>query len=212
MQYCERIIRESVERFETQYTKDYDNYSRPLHEMNKIELESITEQDTTKVVRPFLYKWGMGRVLGQISACDWERNLTRSIQSNAKLMESFRASYLENVDLHSVESGVIDCYESFKSAVGKIAAAKTLHLICPNFFALWDNPIANGFHQSNGINVEQFSGKDYYAFLQFVQTLMTSYGMLLSELAVQYKKGKLKIVDEFLWWSAWRPFSIFLPK
>lgn len=124
---------------------------------------------------------------------------------------------MPQVNLSDFESGIKNCYELFGKIVGQIAASKVLHLICPNFFPLWDDGIAIAIwnevdgKSDKGEVIAQFSGAHYYRFMQVMQNFLREYGEIMSDLAEQYRnrKGKLKILDECLWWATHRPLSLF---
>ena len=212
----EEIIKRYVELFEQKYN-DSSSYNSHLEGTEKINLAGITEKEVEDVIKPFLYKWGkMGRVLGRVEFQDWRGNLAEQIRSNYERLKEFKAKDLADVDLSKLESDIEKCYESLKEAVGRIGAAKVLHLICPSFFPLWDNDIAKAIRSELGEKregskkVEDFSGLDYYRFMQKIQNLIKKYEKVLSVLSTLYKKGKLKILDECLWWATHRPLSLFL--
>jgi len=214
MNLGEQIIKEYVKRYEQKYSAD-PVYNGFLGSMAKIDLKGITEGEVREVIEPFLYEWGrMGRVLGRIEYLNWERNLASAIRSNCQRLKGFGTKDLTGVNLGQLEPQIMKCYESFKEAVGPIAAAKVLHLICPNFFPLWDNSIAEAFRNEISDRskvsekVENFSGRDYARFMEQIQELISKYGKLLSYLASQHKKGKLKILDECLWGTAHRPVTL----
>ncbi len=156
-----------------------------------------------------------GERLGRSKFRNWQRNLARRIQSDCRRLKNFRSKDLIDVDLNKFESDIKECYESFRKTIGPIAAGKILHIICPNFFPLWDNDIAKAVRnecsedvkKDNG--VEEFSGADYYKFMQVIQNFVKKYEKILSDLCNKYKKGKLKILDECLWWATHRPLFLF---
>jgi len=212
----EQVIKEYVKRFEQEYSGS-SIYNECLKDVRGIELGDITEEEVEEVIKPFLYEWGrMGRVLGRPKFFHWESELRKQIQFNCERLEGFRKQDLSDVDLSEFESDIEKCYESFEKAIGRIAATKVLHLICPNLFPLWDNDIARAVkneldRKSEGRNeVDNSSGADYYRFMQEMQNLIKEYKGLLSDLANRYKKGELKILDECLWWATHRPLSLFL--
>jgi len=214
MNFGERLIEEYVKRFEQKYS-DSSIYNGSLGSMAKIDLKGITEGEVCKVIKPFLYEWGrMGRVLGRIEYLNWKSNLASAIMSNCQRLKGFSTKDLAGVKIGRLGPDIMGCYEPFKGAVGQIAAAKVLHLICPNFFPLWDNSIAEAVRNEIGdkskLNekVEKFSGRDYVRFMEKIQELISKYEKLLSYLASQHKKGKLKILDECLWWAAHMPASL----
>jgi hypothetical protein len=115
---------------------------------------------------------------------------------------------LQTVSLIHSSPDTIRCYESLEEAVkSPIAAVKVLHLICPDFFPLWDSRIREAvIAELADRSGDRYSVFAYYCFMQAIQDFVTKYDEVLSELAEQYRKGKLKIVDEALWASR-RPLS-----
>ncbi len=72
------------------------------------------------------------------------------IEANAAGVSAFRDRPIESLvqaDLPEVER----LFMAFRGVVGRVGAAKALHVLAPRFFALWDNPIAKGyrFHSLN---------------------------------------------------------------
>jgi hypothetical protein len=112
--------------------------------------------------------------------------------------------------LHRYETDIKTIYQALKSAVGPIGAVKVLHLVCPSFFPLWDNAIANGLRQYyyGDSTYESFSDQDYFDFMMWVQNWLRENDNLISSLSEQYNKTKLKMIDEFFWWTVTRPFSL----
>lgn len=216
----ENLLREYVKRFEREFNQYNGDsvYTRSLDAMRIIHLGSISEEDVTKIVEPFLYQWGrIGRVLGQDRFLGWQRNLSKKIQSNRDRLQHFRTKNLADADLNELELDTTVCYKSLKEVVWQIAAAKVLHLVCPNFFPLWDNDIAEAVRVELVRRrgrwkklPEAFSGKDYHLYMKGAQSLLNNYKDLLSDLATEYGKPELKILDEFLWWASHRPVSLFL--
>jgi len=213
MELSREIIREYVKCLNDKPTA-YP-YKQGLNDMNKIDLKDITEEDVATYIKCFLYDFGwMQRVLERSEYRGWEENLAKQIQANHERLDYFKTKNLEDVNLREFESDIKCCYESFQDAVGPIAAAKTLHFICPNFFPLWDRKIAKaaGRERNQGISgngkVKGLSAKDYYMFVQQVQAFIHKRD-IISELANQYGKGKVKIADECLWSATQRPLYLF---
>jgi len=213
----ERIIEEYVKRFEQAYT-NRSTYSQRLKEMAEIKLADITQTDVERVIRKFLYQWGrMGRILGRQEYAGWQKRLAEQIRSSSGKLRSFRQKDLADpkLQLGNFDSDIKKLYGSFKGIVGRTAATKALHLICPNFFPMWDNDIARAVRseiqrkEEKSNTIEDFSSADYYRFVGQVLNFIKKYETVLSDLATQHKKGKLKILDEFLWWATHRPLSLF---
>ena len=215
--YIDSIIEDFVSRCEKDYTDHY-KYIQRLIEMSEVDLSRITEQQVKWEVRPFLYEWGrMGRVLGQSRYKNWESKIAELIQSDCKRLKDFRRKDLSAIgqDLNNAQSDIEECYESFRNIVGPIAASKTLHLICPDFFPLWDNDIARSARSEierkdgRGQKIQELSGAEYYRFMQYILDFLKQHEQVISKLAAKYKRGKLRIVDETLWRAVHRPLSLF---
>lgn len=201
------VIRYCVKRCEHEF--DDTVYNECLEAVKNASLKDAPRQKPT--MRRFLYKWGrMGRVLGRAKYQNWENRLAEKIESNRKELETLRMKELERVSLDRYESVIKKCYGSFKDAVGPIAAVKVLHLICPSFFPLWDNGIANAVRKEHeDMRDDEFSASDYFRFMEKIQEFIKDYEQLLSELSTKPKKGKLRIVDRLLWWIVHRPLSLW---
>ena len=213
----EGIIEEYVKRFEQAYT-DSSTYTQRLQEMAEIKLADIAQADVERVIRRFLYQWGrMGRVLGRSEFRDWESDVAKLVRAKCEKLEDFRRKDLADsrLNVSEFELDLKKLYDCFKHIVGPVAATKVLHLICPNFFPMWDNDIARAVRseiqrkEERNNTIEEFSAADYYRFVGQVLNFIKKYETVLSDLAAQYKKGELKILDEFLWWVTHRPLSLF---
>lgn len=228
MDYIEKAITEYVKRSQGEYS-DHSTYIEYLGKMEKTPLAQLNEIQVVMIIRPFLYDWGkMGRVLGQKEFIGWEREIAEQVQSNLEKFEKFRKMHLLNTNLTDFRQDIVKAYESFKIIVERVAATKVLHIICPNFFPLWDNAIKEAVKAelirmiSKGIEdfvekdfdllrekIKDFSGKDYYLYMRVTQYFVERYKRTFVELAKTYKKGVVKILDDFLWMAANRPLSLF---
>jgi len=208
-----QLIREYVDQFELKYAGS-SIYTECLEDMARLNLGQITEEEIREVVQPFLYRWGrMGRVLNRDEFKGWQGCLAIQIRAIHEKLKGFEAMQLQAVSLIHSSPDTVRCYEYLEEAVqSPIAVAKVLHLICPDFFPLWDNRIREAViaelaDRSGGSSVDSFSVFTYYCFMQVIQNFVTNYDEVLSELAEQYRKGKLKIIDEALWGSR-KPLSL----
>lgn len=214
MELGEEIVQEYVKRL-NQGTRGYD-YKQGLKDMEKLDLKNITTDDVGRVIEPFLYEWGwMQRVLERMEHLTWREDLATQIHYIHDKIEDFERKDLGEVHLAEHESDIKSCYESFKEAVGPVAAAKALHFICPDFFPPWDRKIAKAARRERKLDiwrvgkVEEYSAEDYYVFTEQVQAFVRK-RHLISKLANQYGKSKVKIADECLWMATQRPLSLFL--
>lgn len=212
LEFVEKMRKEAIRECINRCEKEFDEavYNECLELIKIADLrDSIKLKDTIKT---FLYRWGrMGRVLGRDHFINWETKLLLKIKMNRKALEELRSKDLSIAYLDRYESIIKNCYASFRDVVGPIAAAKVLHLICPNFFPLWDNSIATAIrNERKGRKDDRFSPEDFFKFMKDVQNFANKYEGVLCELVSEYKKGKLRILDEFFWWMTQRPLSLFM--
>jgi len=188
----EEKIKKCIEQYIEQYEKEWSFadsliYKGCLEALKRIDLSKIEEKDVKGPIRTFLINWGMmGRVVGRLKK-GWEKELATKIK--------------------------IDCYKSLRIIVGPTSASKILHLICPNFFPMWDcdirKLISNIYKwRKNSHKGIGESPEGYYKFIQEIQVFLKKYDEVLLELSKQYDKGKLKLIDEFLWKIAPRKRNI----
>ena len=124
----------------------------------------------------------------------WERKIAKQIGANSENLAAFRKMNFETVNLVDFKQEIIKTYDSFNYLVERVAATKILHIICPNFFPLWDNAIAKAVkaeilrvlsEDSGGFiervsdllmkKVKEFSGNDYYVYMQVIQHFVEKY-------------------------------------
>ena len=208
------IIEECIDKWESEFHDSECEYGKCLDNARLIGLTSLV--NPSGIVKQFLYKWGgMGRVLGRSKYLNWENVAEKQININIKGLMDFKNKELFDTDLDEYEPIIKRCYESFEKAVGSIAAAKTLHLICPNFFPLWDNAIADSIRNERLTKKKPFaknylfSPEDYSDFMKDIQNFAKRNNQILSELELKYNTTKIRIIDEFLWWMTHRPLSRF---
>lgn len=211
MKYRNEMITEHVRQY-NEKMGDGESYIVGLKEMAKISLENITVEDIKRVVEPFLYTWGgMGRVLGRSKYKNWQIELVKKIKVNYKKLQTLKTNDLADIDLMRWKTEIGECYKDFKIVLGPIAAAKSLHLICPAFFSPWDNAIAKAAKMARNHEdereIEELSGEDYYRYLQQIQVFIKTNKDIIIELDKKYKKSKIKIVDDCLWWATNRQLS-----
>jgi len=194
------VIEAYIKLFED-YAKTSDierNYDETVKDAQRIDLEDITEQDVENIIKPFLYKWGnMGRVLGRREYKGWEKKLKDLIKEYSSMLDNFRKESL--VKIEQFEREIKEIYSKFRETLGSTAAGKTLNILCPNFFPLWDSAIRNAFYLKDD---------DYYTFMLKVRDFIQKYEETFSKLANKYNKNMLRIFDEFSWQITHDPISL----
>jgi len=76
----------------------------------------------------------------------------------------------------------------FKDVLGPVGAAKTLHLLAPSFFPLWDRAIAKAYH----VNLNQGAADGYISFMRITQEQCR----VLTEQGAPWP-DPLKAIDEY---------------
>ena len=174
-------------------------YDETVKYVQRIDLGDITEKDVENVIKPFLYKWGnMGRVLGRREYKDWEKNLKDLIKEYSSMLGNFRKG--SSAKIEQFEREIKEIYNKFRETLGATAAGKTLNILCPNFFPLWDTAIKKAFNLKDD---------DYYAFMLKVRKFIKEYEETFTKLASKYNKKTLRIFDEFAWQISNSPISLF---
>lgn len=78
-------------------------------------------------------------------------------------VESRSIANLDDQDKENVQS----LFRAFGDVLGPVGASKALHLLAPDFFALWDNPIAEAYGKAlNTPYKERKTAEGYWAFMQ----------------------------------------------
>jgi len=216
MNLSSQVIKEYVTQI-NQTSTGVTPYKNGVENADKLALGMITEREVKDVIQPFLYLWGwMYRVLERSEYSGWQRELAKMIGSNASVLEEFRTKELTADDPSQFRSEIKHCYDSFETVVGPIAAAKTLHLLCPSFLPPWDRKIARAAktERSNGndedTKTEKLSGSDYFQFIVQVKNFIHTHDSLVSQLSSLYGKSKVKIADECFWWATQRPLFVLM--
>lgn len=161
--------------------------------------DAINDSFINGPVRTFLANWGMmGRVLGRAEFKEWEGKLPTVLKKYFNKLKAFQGKSLEKEDIEKWEKDIKEIYQDIRKIVGPTSASKILHLICPDFFPLWDSNI----RKQAGVGDKE---KGYYEFMKESKGFLDRYADVLSELAESYdNKSKLRLVDEYMWWTVHR--------
>ena len=184
--------------------KTYDDFMKDMKDMAKEGLANMDETKVKALIKSFLWDWGtMHRQLGQEKYQDWQRDVTELIKLYSSVLQQFQNKNIEKENLREYKAEIVCLYESFKSATGQIASVKILHLLCSNFFPLWDTAIANALRaelkDSQGVDFDKriirFSGGDYFRFMEEVQRFISMHYDIISSLSKRNEQKILRIVD-----------------
>ncbi len=220
---ADELIREYVDRHERSCLDEMSKpgrsqkvYDECLDRMFGMPFDSITRADVNRTVRPYLVKWGnMGRVVNNRKNVlpEWPDAVADIIRSNSVTFSEFRRMNLGEHDLNDHEQDIKRVYSALARALKPVAAAKTLHLLCPNFFPLWDNAVSDGVRnesrdKSRYIPYEKLSATDYFRFMLATQEFLLKHNETIAALNQKYGRGKLKIIDECFTGAVRNPFCM----
>jgi hypothetical protein len=197
------VIEAYVKLFEEDYTKTKTSdiekiYDETVEYVQRMNLEDITEQDVAKIGQCLL-EWGnMWRVLGRREHRGWEKKLKDLIKEYSSMLVIFRKE--SSAKIEQFEGEIKEIYGKFRETLGPTAAGKTLNILCPDFFPLWDTAIKKAFNVKDD---------DYYAFMLKVRGFIKKYDETFTKLAKKYNKKTLRIFDEFAWQISNSPISLF---
>ena len=180
----------------------YDQYVRNMAAVN---LKNITPSQVASIIDPFLVKWGwMSRSLHRNDREGWDNVLAIQIQFHESFLSEARNLELADEDLKPNRWIIEACFGSFRSAIGPISAAKTLHLIAPTYFPAWDTEIAELAHRfprsaAGLVSGPRKSSRAYYGYVQQVQNFLQTYQAAWDKLANEFQRTNLKMIDAYLW-------------
>ena len=124
-----------------------------LEELRK----DLTKLDDTKhlfgIVKPFLIKWGrMGRVVGR-DGLDW-RGLGEGLRSSEKDFGNLRKERFQTINFEEdrISDSITNIYGELDPLLylgSPTTISKTLHLLNPEIFVMWDNGIRKRYKNKN---------------------------------------------------------------
>ena len=106
-----------------------------------------------------------------------------------EIIKEFRTCSI--LSLHKNDEGIIcKIFGAFEQVLGPVGAAKSLHLLAPNFFPLWDRAIAEAYNVTMG-PVGTNAGR-YWSFME----ISREQSEMLNE-TLPGENSLLKFVDEY---------------
>ncbi|MEA3397602.1 MAG: hypothetical protein U9R05_09095 [Chloroflexota bacterium] len=111
------------------------------------------------------------------------------IQHHAPIILSFRQRSIEAYS-GTDEPTVVELFQDFEKVVGRVGAAKCLHLLAPSFFPLWDTKIAKGY----GLRF-RCQGENGSLYCRFMRITKIQYEALGGEQVIG--PNPLKALDEW---------------
>lgn len=122
----------------------------------------------TQGISVLLQTWNKGRYQRSPFNLEHFRDIRRLVTRKTDYLRQYsfrRISSLTQEDLR----GVKDLFIPFEKLLGPVGTAKALHILAPDFFSLWDNPIAIAY----GLRLHTVESKDngarYFTFMRCQQ-------------------------------------------
>ncbi len=141
----------------------------------------------------------------------WNRNYYRFFKSrySSKTFESHFADLESVVERHFVRlnafrlqslnhsseiptEDVREIFTDFTSVLGRVGAAKCLHLLAPRYFPLWDAAILKDYGMESGLHRHSTDAERYLAFMEIAQQQMVRIRKLEA-----FTDNPLKSLDEY---------------
>lgn len=165
---------EFVKQVNKYYYKKEPIYFEAIADLEELR-KDLTKLDDTKhligIVKPFLIKWGrMGRVVGR-EGLDW-RGLGERLRSSEKDFGNLREERFQTIDFEKdeISDSITTIYERIDPLEylgSPTTISKTLHLLNPEIFVMWDIGIRNRFKKKNSYILCNSGG--YLEFLKETQ-------------------------------------------
>ncbi len=106
-----------------------------------------------------------------------------------RLME-FRHRKIHDVDIP--EQGIREVFQDFANVLGRVGAAKCLHLLAPGFFPLWDAAILKGYGMEKALYRHLTDAERYVAFITITKAQIAKLGDF-----TWFTDNPLKSLDEY---------------
>jgi hypothetical protein len=113
-------------------------------------------------------------------------SLLRAHLDEALVFRHRNITSVTKIDLSMIEN----LFESFEQVLGPVGAAKTLHLLAPKFFPLWDRKIAKAYRWELG--PVGTNGVNYVAFFLIAATQVNVLSPVMTD-----ETNLLKRIDEY---------------
>jgi hypothetical protein len=117
--------------------------------------------------------------------------LERAISKHFDRLIEFRSQRIHDT-AEIPEHDVRDIFRDFTDVLGRVGAAKCLHLLAPRFFPLWDAAILRGYEMEKEKFRHRTDAERYVAFISISKSQIDSLGDFSS-----FTDNPLKSLDEY---------------
>lgn len=165
-----------------------DLFYRAATEFVSLALEGKTSLSVTESVAVLLQTWNAQYYRFHPFNAAHFNALEAVITSRQEDWRSCRSRALISMTTDEFDT-IAAIFTAFELVLGPVGTAKTLHLLAPEFFPLWDRKIAEGYGISLGA-----AGGNAVEYVRFMTIVVSQISHLAS---YGESRGILKLVDEF---------------
>ncbi len=135
----------------------------------KLSLEKKSDLNVAEALAVLLQTWNKQfyRYHRKFSAQHF-RDIERLVTDNERVLLGLRDRSIDTLTDND-KSVIKEVFNHFEGVMGPVGAAKSLHLMAPRFFPLWDRAIANAYrwHFPNRLGLKTGNnGERYWCFTQ----------------------------------------------
>lgn len=152
---------------------------------NKLKVGKLDEKDVFRYILVFLRLWG---VRGKIENYEVAKELADVINNVIPKLEKLRDKSLLTIDFDDYEEDIKTIYTKINDVkkIGATATSKTLHLLNPNLFVMWDQNIRSEWNKCLG----KKNFKEFEENIGYITETATGY--------VRFMRLMQKVGNEFL--------------
>lgn len=165
-----------------------DLFYRAATEFVSLALDGKTSLSVTESVAVLLQTWNAQYYRFHPFNAAHFNALEAVITSRQENWRSYRLRALISMTTDEFDT-IAEIFTAFELVLGPVGAAKTLHLLAPEFFPLWDRKIAERYGISLGA-----AGNNAVEYVRFMTMVISQ----ISHVAPHGEsRGILKLIDEF---------------
>lgn len=166
-----------------------DLFYKVASELIKLSIEGKTEITLSEALAVLLQTWN--RSYYQYRKFDNQHfsDISSLIENYAHAAFKYRKRSILSLTRADI-SGIMEIFNEFEHVLGPVGATKSLHLLAPDFFPLWDRKIANKYKVTLGP-----VGKNAAKYCKFIILTRGQYKNLKEKLPES--ENLLKSIDEY---------------
>ncbi len=159
----ENAVKKAIENVEE--SSEDDPYDDAIRHINSVWNGGGVSGIDIQNVKRLLKKWRTGRRIDN----GWDNEISTLTKDYSLWFAELRKTRLEKGDIQPHKLQIIGIFNDFMSVrgMGLTATAKTLHLILPLLFPIWDSIVGNEIGEIK-------NGRDYFNFMLGVKNALTA--------------------------------------